>query len=340
MPSMAKAPHFCMQSPPRKDQISQEQFRLLDHFLRVARENRVIEPGGSLEGNPVCLRRLVFPTVSQLSLLGIADIEAKRLVGQQKFDNVSFRSVDFSQSDLDFSVWSKCHFQEAKFDRASLQSCRFFGCGFTECSFVGTNCANGSFSVEIDGSETSFHRCLFENTKFRGVSWCKPTFTKTSFIRCRFSKGEFDGASFEASRFVGNYEELSFRGDASIGQRNRLDIDMTGADVAWLHANHGVDLAGLRLLPNGPSMVIQRRGDAIPILVRRLVSERKDAGAVAYMLENIFTEKSVSPLSSSQQTVFISARMIQELDETLTKDQAVVLLQTIRRIAVDEGFAG
>jgi len=323
----------------RKRQFSDEQFRLLVRFLRVVRETTIIEPGGGLDGDPVCLRRMAFPTVEQVALLSIADVDAKRLVGQQKFEEVSLRRVDFAQSELDFSVWSRCHFEEVSFDRASLRNCRFFGCEFRVCSFLSTECANAAFSVGVDGTETSFRRCQFENARLRGVSWCKPSFAETSFIRCRFGQSEFDGASFEASRFVGHYDELTFRGDTSIGQRNCLDIDMTSAEVTWLNANHGVDLSCLRLLPLGPSIVVLKREEAIPAIAKQLGAERREAQKLARMLENIFTEKSVSPLASSQQTVYISVGLIRELDESLSKDQAEGLLRVIREIAFDKGFA-
>jgi uncharacterized protein YjbI with pentapeptide repeats len=335
---MVEVPDFYMRN--HREQISQSQIQLLDRFLKTARDKKVIEPGGILEGNPVCLRGLAFPTVEECALLGIPEIDAKRLVGQQRIEGALLRKVDFSLAKLDFSVWSKCVFREVVFSRTSLQNCRFFGCEFTECSFQATDFSNCSFGIETDGSESSFQGCLFERALLRGVSWCRPSFTEVTFIGCRITKSEFDEPSFRASCFVGNYRELTFRGSPQKSERNLLDIDLTGAEVVWLHANHGVDLTGLRLSPHGTSLVIRNRDIAVPVLTRRLAAERKEAQAIAYMLDNIFTNKSISPLSPCQQTVFISAKLIQELDENLTKDQAVSLLQAIRKIAVEEGFTG
>jgi len=117
-----------------------------------------------------------------------------------------------------------------------------------------------------------------------------------------------------------------------------MDIDLTNADVRWLHANHGVDLTGLRLSPIGPSLVIVKRKEAIPFIAGQLLIERADATAVADMLDNIYTDKSISPLSGSQDSVFVSAGLIQELDDSLTREQAEGLLQAIRQIALRGGF--
>jgi uncharacterized protein YjbI with pentapeptide repeats len=314
--------------------ISEAEIRRLRAFLRAVEEHRVVEPGGKLEGNPVILHELAFPEVQQQSLLEISDLDTKRLIGQKRFENVIFRDVDFSRSRLDSSVWSKCRFERVIFDRVSLQGSRFFGCNFVDCSFRATNFSNAALSPEMDGVECSLEACRFQKARFVGTSWSNPIISNSEFAECRFGKSVFDGAEFRSTRFSGTYEELCFRGIPDTPERNRLELDLTHADVTWLHANHGVDLTALRLPPN--AVVIKHRKNSIPIISRRLLSDCREARIVAGMLVALFTDKSISPLSNSQDSIFISARMIMELDEALSEERSLEVFRKLCKIAEEE----
>jgi len=312
---------------------------VLGLLMDVVDKERIVAPGGLISGDPVDLRGLEFPTVNQCAIQGISDALVSRIAGQQRFSDVAFRRVNLANAKLDFSIWKRCKFYDVSFDRASMDGVKLFGCEFLDCSFARTKLSNASFSVESDGSGTRFTNCIFQNTQFRGATCSNPVFDNTSFLDCRFDQFQFDEAQFISGRIVGIYDELTFRGAPGGIEPNRLRLDLSEAKICWLHANYGIDLGCVTLGDDQSCAVIKAREVAIPVIVTQLVQKLgAKAKGIATMLESIFTSKSISPLSDSQTTVYLSSCMFEELDESLGRQEAESIFKQVREIAKTEGY--
>ena len=322
----------------RNNWTDPERSRAFQTFLEDARDRKLVAPGGRISGDPVDLRGLSFPTIGECEIHGILAPSAKLLSGQQTFDEVTFRRIDLTEAQMSFSVWRQCVFDEVTFERTILQGAKFFGCRFNKCSFLKSNLTNASFAVDAAGGETSFDNCIFRNAQFRGATCSNPVFQETDLLDCRLNGFEFDGAWFRSSRLSGKHHELTFRGVPRAGGRNRLEIDFSAAQICWLHANHGVDLTAARLSDDASCIIIKARNESIfkisNELRRRYGSQ---ASCIAKMLEGIFTDKSISPLSIFQTTLFVSACMLSELDESLSREEVISIFLMIKRIADEMG---
>src|SRR5262249_41247177 len=105
-----------------------DDLQLLDRFATVLPESKLLEPGGSLPGDPVDLQGLTFPTVTQCEQFALPTVVVSRISGNRVFDDATLKRVDLSKAVLDFSVWNNCRFHQVSFDRAKLRNVRFFGC--------------------------------------------------------------------------------------------------------------------------------------------------------------------------------------------------------------------
>ena len=236
----------------------------------------------------------------------------------QEFRNATIREADFSRARLDFFEWHDCTFERVCFDHASLQQVRLYGCHFNRCSFRSTDLRDASLSVGSGGAETEFVDTAFHRVDFRGATGCNLVFRSTSFHSCKLDRFVFDGPLCDGVAFLGKCNELTFRGTPKDSERNQLRLDLSRATVKWLNADYGIDLRQVVLPEDGSCLIIQDRIKAIEVLATRLCEN--DVGQsgylVAKMLRGVYSERALSPLELSQDTVLISKAMIADFAET------------------------
>jgi|SRR5262245_119099 len=316
-----------------------EDLQLLDRFAAALQESKLLEPGGPLLGDPVDLKGLAFPTVTQCRELELPTLVVSRICGSRSFDNATLKRVDLSKSILDFSAWNGCHFHEVCFDRAKLRNVRFFGCVFEGCSFRSTDLSDASFSVGHNGAESTILSSLFERAVFRGASCHNLVLKATQFVNCKLGKFVFDSPLCDGVMFIGEYEELTFRGTPREPARNSLKIDLAKADICWLHADHGLDLTCMKLPADGSCMVVTDRLRAVDILADRLESEDDDASKkVAKVIRYVYSNRSVSPLEPAQTTFLISRRMVEDIADKPGAKAVEQVFGRLREIADQEGY--
>jgi uncharacterized protein YjbI with pentapeptide repeats len=275
--------------------------QVLERFVSELRESKLVEPGGVLLGDPIDLKGLTFPTVTQCEEFNLPAMVVKSISGNQEFDDATLRRIDLSKARLDFSVWNNCCFYNVCFDSAKLLNVRFFGCAFHDCSFRSANLRDASFSVGRNGAETKLVNTRFERADFRGASCCNPVLKRTRFANCKFGQFVFESAECDDVTFTGEYKELTFRGTPGNPSRNCLDIDLSNANICWLNANHGLDLACVKLPSDG-------------------------------------SDRSISPLSHDQKTFLISRRMIEYFADKPGRELATEMFGKLRLIAEQEGL--
>lgn len=261
------------------------------------------------------------------------------MAGRLEFNGDTLREVDFSKIRLDFSVWNDCCFERICFDAVKLHQVRFFGCRFVNCRFCSADLRDASFSVGRNGIETEIVSTIFEKSDFRGASCSNLVLRSTSFLNCKLDGFVFDGALCDGVAFTGKYKELTFRGVPRDTERNRLRIDLSHAKVVWLNADFGVDLSEVDLPTDGSCFIIKNRLRAVASLCFRLPREAGHAGSlVANVLSGLFSDRGLSALESTQDTILISKEMIADFAET--DDETVVnsVFNLVRTICQSDGF--
>lgn len=318
---------------------TREDLQLLERFVTALRQSKLLEPGGPIPGDPVEMQGLTFPTVTQCEEFALPTMVVSSITGSHTFDDATLRRVDLSKSRLDFSVWNNCHFCNVSFDSAKMLNVRFFGCTFHDCSFRSTALQNASFSVGRNGAETELVNTVFEKGDLRGASCNNPVLRAVRFVNCKFGQFVFDSPLCDQVDFVGKYEELTFRGTPREPARNNLRIDLSKADVFWLHADHGLDLTWVKLPADGSCMVITDRVRAVEILACRVETGGDEpAKKVANLLRSVYSDRGISPLEAGQTTFVISRRMVEYFADNPGPKRVAELFDKLRSIAQAEGL--
>lgn len=316
-----------------------DDWAFLGQVMGALKDGNVLEPSLLGVSAPVDLRGLTFPTVTQCKTFDLPTVIASRVAGHLEFNDDTLRDINFSKARLDFSVWNDCCFERVCFDGAKLNQVRFFGCRFVDCSFRSADLRNSSFSVGRNGIETEIASTIFEKSDFRGASCSNPVFRSTSLLNCKLDGFVFDGALCEGVVFTGKYKELTFRGIPLDTERNRLRIDLSNASLAWLNADFGVDLSEVVLPADGSCLIIKDRLRAVASLCSRLPREAGQAGGlVANVLNGLFSDRAVSTLEPTQDTILISKEMIADFAETDDANVVSSVFNLVRTICLSDGF--
>ncbi len=311
-------------------------------FLRkvfvLLESKRVLEPKAFGDAAQLDLRGLTFPTVTQLEIQGRQSSVVRRVAGKLQFEEATLRDVDLSKARLDFSVWNHCVFERVCFDRASLQQCRFFGCRFINCSFRGANFRDASFSIGRGGLETEFTGTVFEKCDLRGATCSNPILRATSFLNCKLPGFVFDGALCDDVTFEGNYKELTFRGLPGDSLRNRLHVDLSRAHLMWLNANFGIDLEPVVLPSDDSCFIIRDRIHTISLMCSGLQQEAGPARKIANVLSALYSDRALSPLDRTQDTLLISRAMLADFAETEDAGTVESVFDLLRNFCRSKGL--
>jgi len=306
------------------------EIRRIEGVLRCLNEDRLIEPGHTIPGDPVDLRGLEFPTVSHCRHLDLDDTVVNRVCGKQKVYDASLIRVDFSNAVLDHSVWNDCVFTEVLFSDVSLRNVRFFGCRFERCVFRNTNLSDASMSIGRNGKETELLGCRMELCNLRGASCHRLVVADTVLSDCELSDFVFNEAAFSHVVIRGAYDGLTFRGARGEPERNALNVDLSLAEVGWLNVDYGMDLRSTKFRDDGSCLVASNRRQACEAI---LELARQPGTATRHeamrLLGAVFSDDSPSPLDPSQTMFYVSIAMLRELGR-LGKAEAETILGEIR----------
>lgn len=320
-----------------RDWNSPDDLMFLRKAFELLEDKQVLEPKAFGDTARLDLRGLTFPTVTQLEIPGQQSSVVRRVAGRLQFEEASLRDVDLSKGRLDFSVWNHCVFERVCFDRASLQQCRFFGCRFVNCSFRAANLRDASFSIGRGGLETEFVGTVFDKADFRGATCSNPILRSTSFLNCKLRGFVFDGALCDNVIFEGEYQELTFRGLPGDSLRNRLRLDLSRAHLMWLNADFGIDLEEVVRPSDDSCFIIRDRIRTISLLCSDLQTEAGPGRKIANVLRALYSDRALSPLDRTQDSLLISKAMVADFAETEDQGTVGILFEFMRNLCRSEG---
>jgi len=136
----------------------------------------------------------------------------------------------------------------------------------------------------------------------------------------------------------GRCAALNVRGTPGESERNRFSVDLSDAQITWLNADYGVDLAAAILPSDGSCMVVTDRIRAVEVMGDRLRSSAGVVGRrVADAMTALYSADAISPLEASQTTVFISVGMVEKMSRGSDRQDAETVFGLMRGVAEEEG---
>jgi len=138
-----------------------------------------------------------------------------------------------------------CVIEDCRFDGAVCQDLRLWGTVIRDCSFEGADLRESALGGTSGRKRNRFERVRFDRADLRGTVHSAAAMNSCSFAGADLTKVEFNGTVFEACRFSGRLQEVSFHrqgfGDEGFPPNEMKDVDFTEAEFSW------VDFRGLEL---------------------------------------------------------------------------------------------
>ncbi len=120
-----------------------------------------------------------------------------------EFKKARLQDIDFSFSDLSYSLWTKCEFENLTLFNTKATNIRFWAC-VMKSSIVGkTNFSNSLLGGRLKTDSGSFEGVNFKNSNFKGTVYSFPLFKNCVFENCNLDEVNFDGSRFESCIFKG-----------------------------------------------------------------------------------------------------------------------------------------
>lgn len=190
---------------------------------------------------------------------------------------ISLKKADFSYSHLN-AKFKKCTFNNVIFKNIANYRVSDFSCVFDKCLFEKVN-MNGAF-IGFDGSV--YKNCIFKNCNFKNALFIKPRFQNCVFDNCKLKGVDFNVSSFEDCHFVGELNDVWFRGNYALGieeakeygnfKKNKMrNVDFSKAQLNWLTFT-GVPLSDI-ILPDDEFVIyIDNVSDRLTRAIKKIPS--------------------------------------------------------------------
>jgi uncharacterized protein YjbI with pentapeptide repeats len=188
-----------------------------------------------------------------------------------EFKNARLQGIDFSFSDLSYSLWTKCEFVNLTLFNTKATNIRFWACKMKSSIVEKTNFSNSLLGGRLKTDSGSFEDVNFKNDNFKSTVYSFPLFKNCVFENCNLDEVNFDGSRFESCIFKGRLYSTIFRGittdykkgvfwEKSINPSdfpNQMkNIDFTGAELNGVSFINGVDLSSCKLPSSGDYLLV------------------------------------------------------------------------------------
>jgi uncharacterized protein YjbI with pentapeptide repeats len=160
----------------------------------------------------------------------------------------SFARASFANVWLEESTFASCDF-----GRSDLRGLSDHGNRFDRCTFRHTQFGHAALGYQ--GSR--YVDCTFERARFGGTVFARAVFVRCDFVDCGIAGIDFGASRFTDCRFVGELNEVFFRGRFASPQmtdrfgapegRPVLKVDFTGATLHDVTFSGGLDLNDVQL---------------------------------------------------------------------------------------------
>jgi uncharacterized protein YjbI with pentapeptide repeats len=184
---------------------------------------------------------------------------------------VTWRSIDFSASDLPHLRFIDCRLEDCIFDRSMCNDWRIWATVLDQCTLRGADLRGSSL-----GAVSGATRNVYSNTDFRDADLRNTSYIAAVFKGCRFENAKIKRIDFESSTFVdcafaGSLDEVVFSRHGYEGEHfppnEMLRIDMRRAKLRHVEFRN-LDLDDVLLPDDEDHLVI----DQFPAVLDEIIS--------------------------------------------------------------------
>jgi len=134
-----------------------------------------------------------------------------------EYDNCSFHSCDFAETDLSKKTFIECEFKDCNLTLAKIDDCGFKDVTFIDCKMLGMkfNRAN-TFLLQLHFeschlAESSFYQLNLKSSSFQScnlesVDFGETSLENSSVIQCKLSDARFDRTDLQGADLTGSYD--------------------------------------------------------------------------------------------------------------------------------------
>lgn len=209
----------------------------------------------------------------------ISDVQKIEAAGHkvvQKFGSLKVRdnvveSVDFSFSDISYSVWEKCSISNCLFEGTKAKELCVIASNFLNCSFKKTNLSYSFMNKNIGTDSGAFIAVSFEEANLSECIFCFPIVKNCRFQNCNLIATNFDGSRMANCQFIGEVNSPWFRGYSTTAQKSLLglfnrvepkkypnemeNVDFSKANLVGVSFSHSIDLSEC-IFPKGEDYIL------------------------------------------------------------------------------------
>ncbi|MDD2876135.1 MAG: hypothetical protein PHT60_02790 [Acidiphilium sp.] len=194
--------------------------------------------------------------------LTITDPNARR---KRSLHRALFKSCDFTAGSLAETISEHGSFDTCVFDYTDLNNFSDKGNIFQNCRFYRGEWQTGGIGTDWNTStrgeyQSRYTNCHFENIKLTKTSIGDPQFINCSFVFKKLSGIDFRCSGFIACRFIGAFQDLTFRGAYDPEDRTRkgdpefagfTDVSFEQAALQWIDLRGGFRFRSVKMPTDG-----------------------------------------------------------------------------------------
>jgi uncharacterized protein YjbI with pentapeptide repeats len=160
-------------------------------------------------GDRIDLRGIVCPATASTDTV-VGGVSAAVISNTTELHSAVLKDIDFSYSHLDNLRLHNCNVVGCRFDSASCEGWRVWGCDFSETSFRAANMRSAMLGPWADGRGNTYAGVDFDNADLRGAVCPAATFRDSTFAHARLDGIDFQSSTFIRCRFAGPLHDVIF----------------------------------------------------------------------------------------------------------------------------------
>ena len=223
-----------------------------------------------------------------------------------KFKDVLLHNVDLSFSNLDYSIWENCTFNNVLLKETSGKKIKLIACVFKNALFENANLMDSLIGGQKESDSGHFNNIKFIKTNLKRTYYTFPKFENCKFIDCDLKEVDFDGSRFFNSSFEGKLDSVFFRGYPQHLQKDTLsdfsqmgifnpmqNVDFTKAEMFGVTFSNQIDLSHC-IFPTSDNYLFIKHFPATYEIARETVLLKwkdKDKELALDLLNNVYLSK-------------------------------------------------
>ncbi|WPU98893.1 pentapeptide repeat-containing protein [Mucilaginibacter sp. cycad4] len=229
--------------------------------------------------------KLSEPQIKQYSILNYSIKENENIL---EFKDVKLKNIDFSFSDLSYTTWIRCEFENIKMLNTKANYLKFWACSMKLSDIEKTDFQNSLLGGRLEVNSGSFEDVKFKESKFNKTYYSFPLFKDCVFKNCNLTEVNFDGSRFEDCAFTGKLCSTIFRGITSHFEKQTFfekkinpndfpnlmkNVDFTRAELNGVSFINGVDLSTCKLPALGDYLLVSNLAELFAEVKATITSE-------------------------------------------------------------------